>query len=124
MKTYRIANKNARKYVEEKLQFKGSHLYAKWKSPNCYVVYSYGEHFPLFFYSGLTNKWYKNIYRYSVSTSRHKSQCCPFNISEIADRDTEQLKSIISLTIEQDLDNAIKPKSKYADFVKMQTNFI
>ena len=46
-----------------------------------YVVYSYGEHFPLYIAEtdeGNNTQWYTTADRYSQSTSRHHSQCNPF----------------------------------------------
>jgi hypothetical protein len=40
-----------------------------------YVVYSYGKHFPLFVHQD--GIWYENQDRYSVSTSKHRSQSHP-----------------------------------------------
>lgn len=70
----KIANKDARSYVQNKNPFEGSNLYAKWHN-NTYVVYSYGEHFPLFVFSDGT--WFENSERVSVTTSKHRSQVHP-----------------------------------------------
>ena len=78
MKPIRIANRNARLYVETLTPFIGSNLFAEFRTDR-YVVYSYGSHFPLFIYSRLTNRWYANSDRYSQTTSKHRSQCYPFN---------------------------------------------
>lgn len=40
-----------------------------------YVVYSYGEHWPLFVYHA--GVWYENEDRYSVTTSKHRSASHP-----------------------------------------------
>jgi hypothetical protein len=44
-----------------------------------YVVYSYGDHWPLFIFRPATNTWYENTSKYGVTTSRHHSSCKPFN---------------------------------------------
>lgn len=54
-------------------------LYAKWETAadgtRMYVVYSYGDHWPLFVcHDGV---WYENSDRYSVTTSKHRSQSHP-----------------------------------------------
>lgn len=87
----RIANKNAREYVQKQKQFDGSNTYARLYLPTTstnapfarpttlYSVYSYGKHFPLFVaetIDGITH-WYENIDKYSVSTSKHKAQLHP-----------------------------------------------
>ena len=49
-----------------------------------YVVYSYGDHWPLFIFrprepSVCGGTWYENTSKYGVTTSRHHSSCKPFN---------------------------------------------
>ncbi len=44
-----------------------------------YVVYSYGDHWPLFIFRPANNTWYENTSKYGVTTSRHHSSCKPFN---------------------------------------------
>lgn len=77
----RIANKNAMHYVTNKLDFKGSNTKGININENLYVVYSYGEHFPIFV--NVNGEWFLNKDRYSVSTSKHQSQLHPlFKIKE------------------------------------------
>jgi len=81
----RIANINAREYVQRNEPFKGSNMFGEydhveeWEGAmgkqTPYVVYSYGYHFPMFIYLG--NSWYENSDKYSVSTSRQQSQAHP-----------------------------------------------
>lgn len=89
---YRISNKYARRYVEERKVFRGSNIFSEFKS--CfYVVYSYGHHFPMYVYNINTRIWYENKDKYSCSTSRHQSQCRPsFNTIKVT---TSELGSII-----------------------------
>jgi hypothetical protein len=87
MKPFQIANTNARQYVQRREPFDGSNLYARTypANDNCltnrYVVYSYGSHFPLFIaeWSPEDGKvqWYENTSKYSVTTSKHRSQTHP-----------------------------------------------
>lgn len=42
-----------------------------------YVVFSYGTHFPMYLYDYEWERWFGNDDKYSVTTSRHQSQCCP-----------------------------------------------
>ena len=86
-RTPHIANKNARRFVEARQPFKGSNLYAErhvTDHTDLYVVYSYGEHFPIYVAevgeSGLVH-WYKNQEKWSQSTSRHQSQAMPFYVN-------------------------------------------
>ena len=86
MKAERIANKSARAMVQLRRPFEGSNLFAREAYPQhgmskLYVVYSYGEHFPIYVAEtdeGNNTTWYENAERYSQSTSRHQSQCHPF----------------------------------------------
>lgn len=86
MKAERIANSAARRMVELRRPFEGSHLYARETVPShghttLYVVYSYGPHFPIYIAetdheTGRT-EWYENAEKYSQTTSRHQSQANP-----------------------------------------------
>lgn len=81
-KPVRTSNGGSSQYVRQHLPFKASNLWAEWvQSENAehtrYVVYSYGRHWPLFVYDKQTDTWYENASKYSVSTSRHKTQCNP-----------------------------------------------
>lgn len=42
-----------------------------------YAVYSYGSHFPIYFYDKETDQWYGNNEKYSSTTSRHQSYARP-----------------------------------------------
>lgn len=69
----RIANRDARSYVERRVEFRGSNLYAKHRD-RLYCVWSYGEHFPIAVYDFDVSRWFHNHDRYSSSTSRHQSR--------------------------------------------------
>jgi len=77
--TDRVANKNCRSYVQQCKPFQGSNLYGvsvtDSKGGDRYVVYSYGTHYPMFIKCG--KYWWENSDRYSVSTSKHRSQAHP-----------------------------------------------
>jgi hypothetical protein len=79
-----ISNRDARQYVEQRKPFEGSNIRGKWLCPTnaedverdgIYVVYSYGEHFPMYIYA--ENTWFENEDKYSPTTSKHQSQCRP-----------------------------------------------
>lgn len=72
----KIANRDARRFVNDCISFKGNHLSGEILRVGLYVVYSYGSHFPI--YAKIKGKWYGNKDKYSVSTSKHQSQACPF----------------------------------------------
>ena len=90
-----IANQNARKYVENRQVFTGSHTFSEYaKNKNggeLYVVFSYGYHFPLFVFT--ENQWYFNKDKYSVTTSKHKSQLRP-NVTNFIELNTQELKEL------------------------------
>ena len=71
----KIANRDARHYVAGCKEFKGNNLFGEMRG-QLYVVYSYGYHWPLFVCSAC-GVWYENASKYSVSTSKHKSQSNP-----------------------------------------------
>ena len=85
--TNRIANKAYRQYVEARKPFTGSNMYAERYTAShghsdLYVVFSYGEHWPIYIAetdneTGHT-EWYENNERYSQSTTRHQSQANPY----------------------------------------------
>ena len=76
----RVSNKNAREYVNKKVDFNGSNAFGRNHSmkKKKYVVYSYGYHFPIYVFK--RGKWYGNSDKYSVSTSKHQSQLRPHNV--------------------------------------------
>ena len=66
-------------------EFNGSNTYARYheatdyRPTDLYIVYSYGEHFPMFIaetFEGIT-KWYENGDKYSRTTSKQKTQLHP-----------------------------------------------
>ena len=76
----RIANQNAREYVQRNEPFQGSNMFGVFDdddqgSNTPYVVYSYGYHFPMFIF--INGHWYENSDKYSRSTSKQQSQARP-----------------------------------------------
>lgn len=82
--TERVANSDARRYVQNLKEFKGSNTYSMWVHDRYggsrYLVYSYGEHWPLFIYED--GKWYENADKYSRTTSKHHGQLHPLYATE------------------------------------------
>lgn len=80
----RTTNKDCRPYVKGRILFKANNLHAECVKADLfytqhdkfYVVYSYGW-WPLFVYNFVTGAWYENADRYSVSTSKQRSQAHP-----------------------------------------------
>ena len=104
------SNANARQYVNQLIDFKGSHIFAETKekqitnplknavyqsngiTEKIYTVFSYGYHFPM--YACIKNKWYGNSDKYSQSTSKHQNQTRPNG--QINFVDTKTLQSLIA----------------------------
>lgn len=70
----KIANRDARRYVQSRTLFTGSNLFSQY-SHDGYAVLSYGVHWPLFIHSN--GMWFENEERHSVTTSKHRSQSHP-----------------------------------------------
>ena len=85
-KTTRINGRKCRPYVQERKPFQNSNgqLYGKWETPDLYVVYSYGEHWPLFMWAGRTETWYQNEDKFSPTTSHHRTYAHPHEETELA----------------------------------------
>ena len=82
----KVANKNARQYVDELKEFEGSNTFAENKvqyEDKLYVVFSYGYHFPMYIYDYQAGIWIGSNDEYSSSTTRHQSQCRPSDLASI-----------------------------------------
>jgi hypothetical protein len=76
----RIANRDARRWVQNLWSFEGSNLegvgcYIPGPRTRSYAVFSFGRHWPLFVH--YNDVWYENIEKYSRTTSKHHSQVHP-----------------------------------------------
>tara|TARA_R100001463_G_C3481018_1_gene216941 strand:- start:274 stop:717 length:444 start_codon:yes stop_codon:yes gene_type:complete len=92
-RSFKVANKNAKQYVDELKVFEGSNTFSlnlgeaddKYIDNSTgnglggilYVVYSYGHHFPMYIYDRQAGIWIGSRDKYSSSTSKHQSQCRP-----------------------------------------------
>jgi len=76
----KISNRQVRQAVEEFKIFSNNNgtLFSEWHG-DLYFVFSYGHHWPLFIYNNVKKQWYANKNKYSVTTSKHYSQACPFH---------------------------------------------
>jgi hypothetical protein len=88
----KVSNKNAYQYINNLEAFHASNLYGEWRG-NTYVVFSYGEHFPIYIWDDVVYKWIGNMDKYSHSTTRHQSLAKPHYVHRWVD--TEGLKSMI-----------------------------
>lgn len=105
-KPIRTANRNARDYVRNGVPFTNHNgqLFGRWETPTLYVVFSYGEHWPLFAWDN--GDWYENEDKYSVTTSKHRTQAHPHCDTIPASR--TYLKTIIRNRIaDQKVDRAL-----------------
>lgn len=82
MKAVKTSNAKCRTLVQSRQPFNGNNLFGVYLEGNAelnltprYVVYSYGTHFPLFVCQD--GVWFENQDRYSVSTSKHRTQSHP-----------------------------------------------
>lgn len=119
-KAAKTTNVNAQWYVQRKIPFIGSNIWGEilcepiryqlglteheqsvlrandQRPPLLYVVYSYGEYFPMYIYDYLTNSWYGNSDKYSRSTTEHQDQCRPtYDNNAITWMDTEDMKWVV-----------------------------
>ncbi len=93
-KTPRINGRKCRPYVQDRKAFQNSNgqLYAVRHTPLLYVVYSYGEHWPLFVWDGFD--WYQNEEKYSPTTTRHRTYAHPYAETQL--RSCSWLRTFIS----------------------------
>jgi len=71
----RTSNKNSAQFAHKLLNFQANNLHGI-NEGKFYVVYSYSW-YPLFLYEYSTQTWYENSTKYSVSTSKQKTQVRP-----------------------------------------------
>lgn len=98
-KVPKVANGKCREYVRNRKEFTGNNLFARVRhvpltDESLYVVYSYGEHYPLFIYHYATDTWFENEDRYSVTTSKHRSQAHPLPTTPVIKASTTFMKNL------------------------------
>ena len=95
----KLANRDVRGAVQNRQEFKNTNgtLFGRWETRFLYVVYSYGEHFPLFLNdcSYGESAWAVNTDKYSVTTSKHFSQAHPQ--CETVGSNTFEMRELIKL---------------------------
>ena len=101
----RTTNKDCGELVEKREAFNGAWhprftrgtIFARWHG-NVYVVYSYGDHYPMFLWippDKPDGGWYENSDGYSRSTSKHHSNARPLAANIIQHASTQDLKDLI-----------------------------
>lgn len=86
----KTANWKARSLVQNLEEFNGNNTFGE-HIGHAYAVFSYGYHWPLFVF--IAGKWYENAGRYSVTTSKHRSQLHPLAETEL--RSVDDLKMML-----------------------------
>lgn len=82
MATPRVSNRDSRRYVQRRTSFRNhnSTLWGVYRTDR-YTVYSYRADWPLFIavqpIEGGPWAWFENSSKYSVTTSRHRTQAHP-----------------------------------------------
>lgn len=92
----KVTNRQARQYVQKREPFKGANTFGEYADSGVYVVYSYGRHWPLFVC--VDGKWLENEDRYSVTTSKHRSQLHP--LAETEARSCSALKKLVETGVQ------------------------
>jgi len=87
----RTTNAKARSFVQDLKPFQANNLHAI-SDNHFYIVYSYGW-YPLLAYSYAEQRWFKNIEKYSSSTSKQLTQCAPIASFQLLSHD--QMKDLI-----------------------------
>jgi hypothetical protein len=100
----KVANGKCREYVRNMKEFTGNNLFARYTcatpgttSEIFYVVYSYGSHYPLFIYHCSTKTWFENEDRYSVTTSKHRSQAHPLPLVPTKKASTQFMRRMLDV---------------------------
>ncbi len=84
-----LSQSDAGDLIRARKHFKAGNVYAETKN-GCYVVYSYGEHFPLAIHVP-DEGWSINTDRYSISTTCQQSKTGVRSLPEATFADTEAL---------------------------------
>lgn len=87
--------------VQDLRPFKDTNKYARNEANGrLYVVYSYRDTWPMFIYDRQTGMWYETENKYSVTTSRHRTQCHPY--CDTQKRDVEWMRASVRGLTEQE----------------------
>ena len=71
------SNGKCRAFIKTAQPFKANNIYGLDWAQGFYVVFSYGNHWPLFALDKQSGQWYANTTRYGVTTSKHYGQAHP-----------------------------------------------
>lgn len=74
----RVSNRNMRPLVAGREEFENNNYTVFGKiTHHGYVVFSYGTHFPMYYYDNTFERWFGNQDRYSSTMTQHQSACRP-----------------------------------------------
>lgn len=100
-KVFKINPSEAQFYVRDRDEFIAGSMFSCNRTygslvdgNTLYIVYSYGEHFPMYIFDHQTREWYGNSDKFSKTTSKHKNQADPGNVSKWFD--TDMMKAIVN----------------------------
>ena len=98
-KPIKTSNGKCRTLVQNREVFKANNIFSEQRDTyfnreQVYIVYSYGHHFPMFVYHERSGTWFENSDRYSVSTSKHRSQSHP--LCQTIKINTHQMRDLIA----------------------------
>lgn len=81
MPKVKVPNYQARDRVQALSEFQANNIFGQWVKGQDgmlrYVVFSYGQHWPMFIYDTQTHQWFSNASKYSRTTSKHHGQAHP-----------------------------------------------
>lgn len=87
MSKLRIANGGCGAQVGRRVPFTANNIFAivvAGEHTDRYIVYSYGEHFPMYIWEGMRDgtmgAWFRNTDKWGVTTSKHQGQAHPHGV--------------------------------------------
>jgi hypothetical protein len=80
----RVSNREASTLAGKQEHFRTNNgtLTGRWVTPWLYVVFSYGDHWPLYVYEKVGGTWLENEDKFSRTTSKHRGQVRPVVVSK------------------------------------------
>ena len=116
-KPIKTSNGKCRYHVQNRVEFKANNIFSEHRSTYfnremLYIVYSYGHHYPMFVYHERSGTWFENVDRYSVSTSKHRSQAHP--LCPTIKVGTHQLEKLLALGLVDSLSLGVSQTAEAA----------
>lgn len=101
-KAKNVSNRDMHEYVIRLQPFENhtGSCHGQWRGKDedatGYAVYSYGSHFPIYFYSVEADRWFGNADKYSRTTTNHQSRTRPCDSRDITWMGTGNLKYLVT----------------------------